>query len=101
MALATVNTNDGFSWTGATGSTVGPFALLGGKYMLATEAAGTSVTLQVVDQAGNAIPVTNAAFTTSAGTIMVDLPPGSYQVVVVSASGVAGFLQKVPYLPAY
>ena len=101
MALATNNTGDGFNWTGATGSTVGPFPLLGGKYMIGTEAAGTSVSLQVQTPGGNFINVTNGQFTTTAATAALDLAPGTYQVVTVSASGIAGFLQKVPYNPAY
>jgi hypothetical protein len=100
MALATNDTKDGINWTGATGSTIGPFQLVGGQYLMGTEAAGTSVQLNVIDPAGNPIPVTGGGFTTTAGTAYLNLCPGQYNVVTVSASAIAGFLQRVPHVPA-
>jgi hypothetical protein len=95
MALATNNFGDGFSWTGATGSTIGPFKIEGGLYAFASEAAGTSVVLQVLDPAGNYIPVNSQ--TTSAFYQAVSLCRGTYEVITVSASAISGFVVPVPY----
>jgi hypothetical protein len=101
MALVTNDSKDGVSWTGATSNTI-TFTLLGGKYLFASEAAGTSVTLNILMPSGNYIAVgTSTTLTTSAATAMVDLPAGSYEVVIVSASGISGFLMKIPYLPSF
>jgi|SRR5580658_5022040 hypothetical protein len=93
MALAQINSADGVSWTGATNSTVGPFDLLGGVYLLGTETPGTSTVLNVLSPAGNYIPVTGGTLTS--GTIRLRLPGGTYEVVTTSASAIAGFVQKV------
>jgi hypothetical protein len=101
MALATHDTADGIVYTGATSSTVGPFVLLGGKYLFFAGAAGTSNTLNMLLPDGSTyIAVgTSTTFSTSAGSAPIDLPPGTYEIVVVSASAVAGGLVKIPYRP--
>jgi hypothetical protein len=99
VAFATNDWKDGISWTGATSSTAGPFKLNGGRYLFGTTANGTSATLNVLAPDGSTyIPVTNGAFTTSAGTLVMDLCAGTYEVVIVSASAASGFLARVPYI---
>ena len=92
MALVTTNygQDKGFSWTGATGSTIGPFNLSRGKYALVAEAAGTTTTLLVNTPAGNYVAAYSA--TTAAVFQTLDLPAGQYKVVVSSTSAVSGFL---------
>ena len=46
MALGTVTWHDGFTYTGATGSTVGPYPLLGGKYLWYGSVAGMTQAAQ-------------------------------------------------------
>ena len=98
MALATNNYQDGVTYTGATSSTVGPFTILGGKYVFYGTAAGTSVVLNVLMPDGSTYSPAYSE-TTSAFFQMVDLPPGTYEIVVVSASAQQGGLVKVPYRP--
>lgn len=100
MALVTTDSKDGFVYTGATGSTVGPFTLLGGKYLFYATAAGTSNVLNILAPDGTTYTPVNSQ-TTSAFATAVDLPPGTYEIVVVSVSAVQGGLVKVPYNPSY
>jgi hypothetical protein len=96
MALAVQNTNDGLNYTGAVTGSVILFTLLGGKYSAFASAADTTNVLSVLLPDGS----TYAAYdseTTSAFTKMLDLPAGSYKVVVTSATLVAGGVQRVPY----
>lgn len=99
MALASTNWSDGFTYTGATGSTVGPFPLLGGKYFFFGSAAGTSAVLNVQAAPGGLF-VAVSSQTTSAYATAVDLPPGTYEIVVVSASAQQGGLVRIPYRAA-
>jgi hypothetical protein len=99
MALASTNWNDGFTYTGATGSTIGPFYILGGKYLFYGTAAGTSAVLNILCPDGSTFtPVSSQ--TTTAYAAMVDLPPGSYEIVVVSAGAQQGGLVRIPYRAA-
>ena len=99
MALATNNWNDGFTYTGATGSTVGPFTILGGKYLFFGSAAGTSAILNILGPDGSTFLPVNAQ-TTSGYAVAVDLPAGTYEIVVVSVSAQQGGLVRVPYRAA-
>jgi hypothetical protein len=100
MALATNTWGDGYTYTGATG-TVGPFVILGGKYLFFATAAGTSNTLEMLMPDGTYIAVgSTTTFSTSAATAMIDLPPGTYQNVVVTSTAVAGGLVRIPYRAA-
>jgi len=99
MALASTNWSDGFTYTGATGSTVGPFNLLGGQYLFYGTAAGTSVSLNMLCPDGSTYTPVQAE-TTSAYATVVNLPPGTYEIVVSSASAQQGGLVRVPYRAA-
>jgi hypothetical protein len=95
MALASTSFGDGFTFTGATSSTIGPYKIEGGLYAFFSEAAGTSVVLQMLDPAGNYIAVQSE--TTSAFYVAVSLCRGQYEIVTVSASPIAGGLAPIPY----
>ncbi len=98
MALATTDQKDGITYTGATSSTVGPFNLLGGNYAFFGTSAGTSSTLNILGPDGSTYIAVQAE-TTSAYFQQVYLPPGTYKIVVVSASAQQGGLVKVPTRP--
>ena len=100
MALATTDTKDGVTYTGATSSTVGSFVLLGGKYLVYATAAGTSNVLNILMPDGTTYSPVDSE-TTTAFAKVVDLPPGTYDIVVVSVSAVQGGVVKIPYNPAY
>lgn len=85
---------DGFSWTGATSNTAGPYTLNSGKYAFAYTAPGTSCLLEVLSPDGSTYIALNAAATTAAYAVY-DLPAGVYQVVVTSVSAVAGFVARI------
>ena len=95
MTLASTSFGDGFTFTGATSSTIGPFKIEGGLYAFFGEAAGTSAVLQMLDPAGNFITVQSE--TTSAFYVAVSLCRGMYQIVTISASAIAGGLAPIPY----
>lgn len=99
MALATNDSKDGITYTGATG-TVGPFTVLGGKYAFYATAAGTSNVLNILMPDGSTYSPVQSE-TTSAFYVMVDLPPGTYDIVVVTSTAVQGGVVKIPYNPAY
>jgi hypothetical protein len=99
MSLATHDTKDGITYTGATTGTVATFTILGGKYLHLGSAAGTSVVLNIICPDGStAVPVNSQ--TTSAFAAMVDLPPGEFNIVVTTSAAVTGGLVRVPYLPS-
>jgi hypothetical protein len=98
MALVTNNYQDGVTYTGATSSTVGPFTILGGKYLLYGTAAGTSYSFNLLMPDGSTYQAVYSG-TTSAYTQVADLPPGTYEIVIVSASAQQGGLVKIPYRP--
>jgi hypothetical protein len=101
MTLAVTDYKDGVLYTGlVTAGTVGPFYLLGGKYLWVSQAASTSQQLQVLGPDGSTYLAVNAQ-TTSAVSQALDLPPGTYEIVCVATGALMGFLQKVPYNPAY
>lgn len=101
MALALNDWKDGVTFTGATGN-VGTFTILGGKYLFFASAAGTSNHLQMLMPDGSKLQDVGSStnLTTSAGTAVVDLPPGTYQFTIVSAGAVQGGLVRIPYRAA-
>lgn len=97
MAFASTDFKDGIVYTGAqTANTVGPFTLLGGKYVWTTSAPSTSTTLQILMPDGTTYQAFTAAVTTLKST-MVDLPPGTYNIIFTATGDVQGSLIKVPY----
>lgn len=85
--MANVDYGNGFLVQNAS-ATQGPFRLLGGKYEFtasATFSAG-SVALQTLGADGSTY-VTVQSFT-AAHTVSLDLPPGQYQVAIVTATAV-------------
>jgi len=102
VAYALSDTKDGISFTGGRTANSPVFTLLGGRYMYAMTAASGSSVLNMQMPDGSYIAVgASTTLTTSAGNATVDLPGGTYEVVLVATADVAGFVQRVPYLPAY
>lgn len=99
MALVPTNWSDGFTYTSTAGGTAGPFTLLGGRYLFFGTAAGTSSTLNILCPDGSTFSPVSIQ-TTSAYSSAVDLPAGSYEIVVVSAGAQQGGLVRVPYRAA-
>jgi len=101
MTVAVNEWNDGFTFTGAV-SDVGPYSLLGGKYLFFASAAGTSNKLQMLLPDGSTYQDvgTSTSLTTSAGTAPIDLPPGRYKLAITTVSGVQGGLVRIPYRAA-
>lgn len=99
MALAVDDTKDGIRFTGARTANTISFVLLGGKYSYGFTAPSTSVVVNIIMPDASALPLFTALAAAGIGTL--DLPPGSYQVVLVATGDVAGYVQKVPYNPAY
>lgn len=102
MTVAVSEWNDGFTFTGAT-SDVGPYTILGGKYLFFASAAGTSNALQMLMPDGStyqAVGGSGTALTTSAGNATVDLPPGKYKFAITTVSAVQGGLVRIPYRAA-
>ena len=92
---------DGVSFTGAADSDTTPtFYLLGGRYMLETHSTGTAgAQLQIKSADGSFINIGSAAAANAPVTL--DLPPGTYQIVMGGAAGTAGgSLVRVPYRAA-
>jgi hypothetical protein len=88
---------DGVTFTGAANNDTTPaFTLLGGGYLLETHSTGTaSAILQIKDPDGNFV---SFSATTPA---VLDLPPGTYQIVMGASAGTAGgSLIRVPYRAA-
>lgn len=101
MALTLNDYKDGVTFTGATGN-VGPFTILGGKYLFFASAAGTSDELDMLMPDGSTYQAVSTAttLTTSAGAAPVDLPPGSYRFTITTVSAVQGGLVRIPYRAA-
>lgn len=99
--MAFTDYKDGVSFSGLS-ATPAAFTLLGGKYMLAAHATwgGGSLTVEALMPDGTTyIAVTNGALTAD-GSLTLDLPPGTYELVIATATGVEGALTKVPYRQA-
>jgi hypothetical protein len=100
MAFASDDTKDGVRFTGARTANTITFVLLGGKYAWSMTAASTSSELDIQMPDGSYQPAATA-LTTSAAYTVVDLAPGTYRIVMVATSDVAGFVQKIPYAQAH
>lgn len=99
MVAVASDYKDGFAVKTAPSATYGPYTLLGGKYFFTTTAAGTSVALNYLQPDGSTYTAlgTSTTFTTSAGNAVVDLPPSTVQVVVVTSTAIAFSLARIPY----
>lgn len=95
MALVTADYRDGLTYTGATSSTI-KFSILGGKYWVFGTAADTTNVLSML-LPDNATYQAVDSETTALFGKMLDLPPGSYEIVTTSATAVQGGLIKIPY----
>ncbi len=96
--------HDGVSAT-AQSATSAAFYLLGGRYAFCVTATfgGGNIQLQILMPDGTTYIGASAAITTSAGaagTQIVDLPPGTYQIAITTATSVQYSLVRVPYRAA-
>lgn len=99
MALATQDSKDGISFTGArTANTIG-FTLLGGKYMVSHSAPSTSIELDVLLPDGSTYVAVYPA-DTAANVIFLDLAAGTYRFVLVATGDVSGSIQRVATVPS-
>lgn len=98
--MAATDFGDGFSFAGISAD-VGPYNILGGRYAFAASATwgGGSATIQVLMPDASTY-VSVAAAVTADGAQLVDLPPGRYKIAVATATGLMGFLLRVPYRAA-
>lgn len=99
MALATDDSGDGITLTGARTANQPTFRLLGGKYYYASTAPSTSIDLEIKMPDGSFMIVTTQL--TAAGKAVLDLPMGTYRLTLVATADVAVFVQKIAYNPAY
>lgn len=83
-------------------ATVGPFAILGGKYAFTLIDAGTvNDTLEILGPDGSTYLPVATAFSSSPIFATYDLPAGQIKPVTgASASGVAASLIRIPYRKA-
>jgi hypothetical protein len=91
---------DGVGFTGLS-ATPANFYLLGGRYAFSVNATfgGGSVTLNQLQPDGTTL-IAAAAPITASGSVIVDLPPGTYQITIVTATAVVGAVVRVPYRAA-
>ncbi len=99
MAYALYDHGDGFTFTGARTANIPSGRILGGKYAFFASAASGSDTLNFLlpDNTTYQAVGTSTTLTTAAAFVVVDLPPGTYQFVLVATGDVQGGLVKIPY----
>ncbi len=100
MAITLTDYKDGVSFTGAVTASVIVFTLLGGKYAAFCTAADTTNVLSLLSPDGSTYIAVDSE-TTAAFYKVLDLVPGTYKIVVTTATVAAGGIQKIPYNPAY
>ena len=103
MTAVTLDYKDGFTLSDVAAGTLGPFTLLGGKYVLTCTATfgGGSVDLEMLMPDGTTYGLIGTSHTfTAAGYVTVDLPPGTYQVVGATASAIYFACARAPYRAA-
>ena len=100
MAGTVNNWNDGFSFTGGSG-TIGPYYILGGRYAFAMSATwgGGNAVLNILMPNGSTY-VQVAPTLSADGSSIVDLPAGEVEIVITTATAAMGFLARVPYRAA-
>jgi len=98
--VALIFNNDGLAFTANTDNPAS-FTLLGGRYDFATSAtfSGGNIGVQVLMPDGTTYLAVHTALT-AAGTVVLDLCPGTYKINIVTATSVQAFLVRVPYRAA-
>jgi hypothetical protein len=98
--MTAVWNNDGTAQTGLS-ATPPAFHLLGGRYAFGVNATwgGGNAVLNILMPDGTTFIAAAAAFTAD-GTAVYDLPPGTYQVAITTATALQFFLVRVPYRAA-
>ena len=99
--MAFTDFKDGVSFSSLS-ATPASFTLLGGRYLMTVAATwgGGSVDLQELMPDGSTLVSVLTTTFTANGAKLVDLPPGTYEVVITTATAVQGTLVRVPYRAA-
>jgi hypothetical protein len=88
--------SDSYTGSGISASFLTPY-LFGGRYALAWSASAlTSVTISKLMPDGVTYVAVVTAATTTSGSMLVDLPPGIYQITLVGVTAFQYSLAKVP-----
>ena len=98
MTSVTNDYRDGISFEDQSAD-IGPFQLLGGKYLLAATAswnAGSLALQALMPDASSYVAITNGSLSAD-GTLSLDLPAGSYRLAVTSATAAQGSLSRIPF----
>src|SRR5229473_1307312 len=104
--MAVIWNNDGIAYTSGPTDNPASFTLLGGRYELAATATfgGGNIALQQLMPDGTTYAQVTAAYgthpITAAGTAVFDLSPGTYRIVITTATAAALALTRVPYRAA-
>ena len=100
MTTTILFNNDGITATGQSATVTG-VNLLGGRYAFGVNATwgGGSVQLEVLMPDATTYIAAAPSFTAD-GTAVYDLPPGTYELVITTATAVQFFLVRVPYRAA-
>lgn len=99
MAITSTDFKDGITFSGGGNGDTVVFALLGGRYNMAVAATwgGGNVDLQVLMPDGTTyVSVLSSTFTANSGKTLA-LNPGTYKVVITTASAAQGFVSPAPY----
>ncbi len=98
--MAFTNWNDGVSFSGLS-ATPSSFYVLGGRYALVVNATwgGGNVVLKQLMPDGTTYIAVDPTFTAD-NSVIIDLPPGTYQLTITTATAVQGSLVRVPYRAA-
>ena len=98
--MAFTNWNDGVSFSGLS-ATPASFYVLGGMYAFVVNATwgGGNVVIKQLQPDGTTYVAVSAIFTQD-NAANVNLPPGTYQVAITTATSVQGSLVRVPYRAA-
>ncbi|MGH3514686.1 MAG: hypothetical protein ACRDRB_20795 [Pseudonocardiaceae bacterium] len=101
MAIATNDFKDGLTFTGGGDGDTVKFTLLGGRYAVGSAATwgGGNVAFNILMPDGTTYIAFLTAFTADSIAV-VDLPPGSYEIVITTATSVQGFLVRIPFRAA-
>lgn len=99
--MAFNDSKDGVNFTSLS-ATPASFVLMGGRYAFGIHATfgGGNVVLQIL-MPDNSTFVSCGTALTADGFEVFDLPAGTYQIAITTATGVEGFLQRVPYYPSF
>jgi len=104
MTFVLNDSGDGVNYTGARTANTFSFRVMGGKYSFYVSAASTSSQLNILlpdNSTYVAFSSSTTQTTSAAGPLVLDLPACTLQMIFTATGDVQGFIQKIPYNPAY